>query len=469
MLIYNSLTGKKEVLKKPLLRKLKFFVCGPTVYDTPHIGNLRTFMSFDIIVRYLRSRGYKIKYVQNITDIDDKIIIKAREESSSWDTIARRYEKEFLENNKRFDIVSVDHYARATDHIDDIIRQINTLIKKECAYQIDGDGWYFDLSRFPEYGKLSNRTISHAEDGISRIDISEKKRNIGDFCLWKFPSGENALYEPSWDAPFGKGRPGWHIEDTAITESFFGPQYDIHGGGVDLKFPHHDAEIAQQESASGKAPFVKIWMHTGFLQVNGQKMSKSLGNFVSVERILSKMSVNEFRLMVLQQHYRTPLNFSDDAVLYTKTNFSQIADFIEHLSFVSRKGTGLPNKEIEKASDELKKRFISAMDDDLNSPEALAELYAFMNTLYGKDIFSISPSSTKYIKKTILFLLSSVGLEYTEPEIPDEISHFAEERELYRGNKQFTHADALREKINALGYTVEDTPLGPFVRKRTQN
>jgi cysteinyl-tRNA synthetase len=465
MRIYNSLTDKKEFLKKPLFRKLKLFVCGPTVYDAPHIGNLRTFMSFDIIVRYLRNRGLKLVYLQNITDVDDKIIAKAKQENASWDSISRKYEKMFLDYTKILGIDSVDRYARATDYIPAIIKQISTLIEKDCAYKIDGDGWYFDLSRFPEYGKLSHRTTAQAEDGVSRIDASEKKRNAGDFCLWKFTSEEDAEWEPSWHASIGRGRPGWHIEDTAITESFFGPQYDIHGGGIDLKFPHHDAEIAQQESASGKKPFVKIWMHTGFLKVRGQKMSKSLGNFVSVEEILSKMSPDEFRFMVFQQHYRTPLDFSDEAVAYVKTNFSQISEFTEKLAFVSKKGTGASNAETRSLCKKFEKEFIRAMDDDFNSPEAIAVIHTFINEVNEKNVFSLSPSDATYMRNTLRRVMKMVGFEFPEHIIPPEIAQYMDERELSRSHKQFIRADALREKINALGYTIEDTPLGPLVRK----
>lgn len=465
MRIYNSLTDKKEVLKKPLFRKLEFFVCGPTVYDIPHIGNLRTFMSFDIIVRYLRFRGFRVSYLQNITDIDDKIIARAKEENVSWDSIARRYEKKFIENNERFAITSVDRYARATDYIPEIIRQVNTLIRKGYAYKIEGDGWYFDLSKFPDYGKLARRTASQAEDGVSRIDASEKKKNAGDFCLWKFPSGENGKWEPSWPAPFGEGRPGWHIEDTAITEAFFGPQYDIHGGGIDLKFPHHEAEIAQQESASGKKPFVRIWMHTGFLKVNGQKMSKSLGNFVSVEEVLSKMSPDEFRFMIFQQHYRTPLDFSDDSIAYTKANFSQISEFIEKLAFVSKKGIGASDAAVRAARGRCEKEFIRAMDDDFNSPEALAAIHGFINAINEKGIFSLSRTNAKNARETLLRVMKSVGFAFSEEKIPPDVVRLADEREKSRRNKQFTHSDALREKINALGYGIEDTPLGPLVRK----
>jgi cysteinyl-tRNA synthetase len=460
MFIYNSLSGKKEYIKKPWFRALKLFVCGPTVYDIPHIGNLRTFMSFDIIVRYMRARGFKIFYLQNITDIDDKIIAKAEEEKTSWDVISARYEKEFLEYNSLFHITSVDRYAKATDHIKNIILQVHTLIQKKYAYMIDGDGWYFDLSRFPEYGKLANRTTLQAEDGVSRIDSSSEKRNKGDFCLWKFP---NKKGEPSWSAPFGNGRPGWHIEDTAITESFFGPQYDIHGGGVDLKFPHHEAEIAQQESASGKKPFVKTWMHVGFLQVNGQKMSKSLNNFISGKEILLKMSPDEFRFLIFQHHYRSPFNFSEDSLSSTKINFKNIVDFISELAFIEKKGNVQSSVDISGALKTFEKNFHAAMEDDFNTPEAVGALHILMNVL-SPTLFTISQSSAEKIKKSIILNLRTLGFADMEYSVPVNIIDLVEKRELYRGNKQFTHADVLRKEIETLGYKVEDTPLGPLVK-----
>ncbi len=465
MFIYNSLSGKKEELKKPFMwKKLKMFVCGPTVFDHPHIGNFRTFVIFDIIVRYMRSCGFRIFYLQNITDIDDKIIARAEENNEKWEVVSKKYEKEFLHISDSLNIRSVDIYARATEYIPFIIKQIKTLIKKGYAYQIEDDGWYFDLSKFPDYGKLARRTITQAEDGISRIDASEKKKNSGDFCLWKFSHPiRKEKYEPSWNTNIGTGRPGWHIEDTAITEKFFGAQYDLHGGGMDLKFPHHEAEIAQQESASGKKPFVKIWMHTGFLQVNGQKMSKSLGNFITMEDALSKMSADEFRFMILRHHYRAPFNFSEDEIYFAKTNFSQIKDFIARLEFISKKGKKTEMKDIA-SLEEFKKEFHSAMEDDFNTPEAIAAIQRFMNIIYGH-IFDVDASFAKTIKVRFLQCLSSIGFSDFTYVIPENIWARANERELSRAHKQFAHADALRKEIEGLGYEVEDTPLGPFVLK----
>ena len=267
--IYNTLSGKKEILKPfdaTQGEKLKFFVCGPTVYDYSHLGHARTYIAFDIIAKYLKEKGYKVFYLQNITDIDDKIIKRAKEKDITAEKLAKNFEKEYLQDMKSLRIDSVTKYARATDHIKEIIAQIEILKEKGFAYQL-ADGIYYDISKFKNYGKFSRRTVLQAEDGVSRIDESKEKINKGDFCLWKFSKPD----EPKWSSLWGPGRPGWHIEDTAITEKYFGPQYDMHGGGKDLIFPHHEAEIAQMEAISGKRPMVKYWIHAGFLTANGKK------------------------------------------------------------------------------------------------------------------------------------------------------------------------------------------------------
>ena len=260
--LYNTLTRKKEIFKPIKSKEIKMFVCGPTVYDYSHLGHAKTYIQFDLIAKYFRWKGYKLFYVENITDIDDKIIKKADLEKISWEKVRTLYEKYFLEDMKELNINSVDKYARATDYMENILSQVKRLIKKGFAYKIS-DGWYFDLSKDEDYGKLAKRKDLKEDDSVSRIDENKEKRNFGDFCLWKFSKPG----EPVWESEIGNGRPGWHIEDTAITEKEFGEQYDLHGGGIDLIFPHHEAEIAQMESISGKKPLVRYWMHTGFLKM----------------------------------------------------------------------------------------------------------------------------------------------------------------------------------------------------------
>ncbi|MEK7173284.1 MAG: cysteine--tRNA ligase, partial [Patescibacteria group bacterium] len=302
--IYNTLSGKIEPLSPIKKGKINLFVCGPTVYDYPHIGNARTYVAFDMLVNYLKHLGFDVFYLQNITDIDDKIIKRAKEKNISPKELAKQFEKEYMDDMQALQIKSVTKYARATDHIKKIISQVERLFSLGFAYQAS-DGIYYDVSKFKDYGKLSGRTAEEAEDGTSRIDEGVEKKNKADFCLWKF-SKEDELYPhtkifgvgASWPSPWGAGRPGWHIEDTAITEKYFGPQYDIHGGARDLIFPHHEAEISQMEAISGKSPLVKYWMHTGFLTINGQKMSKSLGNFTTIRDFLKETSPQVLRMFI---------------------------------------------------------------------------------------------------------------------------------------------------------------------------
>ncbi len=439
MRIFDTLSGEKKELHQPrrfgfFPRSLNLFVCGPTVYDHPHIGNARTFVFFDMFVKYLRSQGMRVFYLQNITNVDDRIIQRAIDEGTTWDLIAKRYEDSFMECNRLLGITSVDRFALSTEFISQVIAQVKVLIKKGYAYRIEGDGWYFDLKTFPEYGKLSRRTMEQAEtsaeQGTSRIDNSDQKRNAGDFCLWKFTKGSA---EPSWETDLGAGRPGWHIEDTATTEHFFGPQYDIHGGALDLKFPHHEAELTQQEAASGKSPFVNFWMHAGFLTVEGKKMSKSLGNFTTIHDALKKMTADEFRMMVLMHHYRQPLDFSEQTIKMAK-------DALHSFRVkVSTQGTGI-DRQIE--SD-----YAEALADDFNTPRAMAALH--------------QSHDATFIEKS----LAAFGVT-TRITIPENVQKLLEQRELSRSSKQFTQSDALRKEIEQLGYVIEDTPAGPIVLPR---
>lgn len=457
--IFNSLSGEKEPLPQTKRHPLRLFVCGPTVYDYPHIGNARTFIVFDIIVRYLRSRGFKVFYLQNITDIDDKIIDRAKQEKTAWKEVSNRYEKIFRNNIERLGIDSVSRYAKATDYIPEIISQVKRLIKNANAYLIPGDGYYFDLKTFPDYGKLSKRTVEQAEDATSRIDVSDKKRNKGDFALWKL--SERA--EPGWQTELGFGRPGWHIEDTAIAEHFFGLQYELHGGGVDLKFPHHEAEIAQAESISGKKPFVKIWMHAGPLYVRGKKMSKSLGNFITVDDFLRNNSSDVFRWLVLTHNYRSPLDYTPKSLEQTKSSFGKVLEFLAKLDFAAKSG-GLKRTKVsaEKAIKKAENGFWRSMDDDFNSPAALANIFSLISD-YQEKIWKIGKNEAKKLSRSVKLTLKTVGFAIKLPPLPVKIKKIVKTRELLRKNKQFIQSDALRKEVNGLGYIVEDTPFGPFI------
>jgi cysteinyl-tRNA synthetase len=436
------------------------FVCGPTVYDYIHIGNARTFVVFDVIAKYLRYRGYGVNYIQNITDIDDKIIARAQKDDVPAEEIAEKFERIFLKDMKALKVTAVDEYPRATDYIPEIIKQAETLIEKGNAYLIEDDGYYFDLKTFPEYGKLSGRTAEMAEDAVSRIDESPRKRNRGDFCLWKF-SKEG---EPSWPADFGAGRPGWHIEDTAITEKYFGPQYEIHGGGQDLIFPHHEAEIAQQESASGLKPFVKYWLHVGFLVNKGGKMSKSLGNFLTIEKVLEKYSPEALRFYFLSAHYRSPLDYTEENLKQAEAAITRIAEFKNRLRFYDQNSKPInidDAKEIEKMHDEI----FEAMNDDFNTPKAIGVLFDLIhkiNNLIDKNI-SVSQLTPPI---AALGLFDSVfGVVGGEVKIAKEVQKLIDEREVARKEGDFARADELREQIKNLGYEVEDTIYGPLVKK----
>jgi len=376
---YNTLIRKKETFKGRKGKKVNLFVCGPTTYDFSHIGHARTYIVFDAFVKYLKQKGFNVFYLQNITDIDDKIIIRAKEKKTTPKKLALLFEKEYLKDMESLKVNSITKYARATNHIKEIISQVKRLLEKDFAYKIK-DGVYYDISKFKNYGKLSRRTVLQAEDAVSRIDETKDKRNKGDFCLWKYakslssPTARSMRkgaceYEPSWPSPWGPGRPGWHIEDTAITEKFFGPQYDIHGGARDLIFPHHEAEIAQMEAISGKSPMVKYWLHTGFLTVKGEKMAKSLGNFITIRDFLKNHSLRTLRLFVLKSHYRSPIDYNEKLISQTKKELERIDEFISKLKAQSAKlkTTTQSSKLIKRT----KENFEKAMDDDFNTPKAI--------------------------------------------------------------------------------------------------
>ncbi len=475
--LFNSLSGKKEILEQPKKGPLHFFVCGPTVFDYSHIGHARTYAAFDTFVKYLRSKKWKIIYLQNITDVDDKIIDRAKSFHEDPLRYAHKFEELYKKDMESISCDSVTRYARATDHTKNIVQQIQTLILKGNAYFIDQAGYYFDINSFPDYGKLSRRTALQAEDAVTRIDEQIKKRNKGDFALWKYvsvPEKENKKKfvvingEPAWNTPIGWGRPGWHIEDTAITEHWFGSQYDIHGGGGDLKFPHHEAEIAQQESASGKVPFVKIWLHTGSLRINGEKMSKSLKNFLTIRDFLAHHKKNVLRLIITMHHYRTPIQWSDSLVEQATQGVDAFLGTYDALACsqgLKIKQTKNIKIQWEEIEETFKKEFDEAMSDDLNTPEAVAALFTY-TTMIRTIAWKISKSHAKKSQKTLTFALKILGIDTEEYKIPSTITKLVKQRELYRDNKQFTHADTLRNQVDTLGYIIEDTPIGPFVRKK---
>jgi len=461
--VFNTLTRKKEAFKPMKDKEVKMFVCGPTVYDFSHLGHAKTYVQFDIIVRYLRHKGYKVFYLQNITDLDDKIIERAQKEGLTPEALARRFEEEFYKDMESLGINSVNKYARATDYIKEIISQVKRLLEKGYAYEIE-DGIYFDLSKFKDYGKLSGRTTLEAEDAVSRIDESVNKRNKGDFCLWK----RSKPNEPKWPSPWFEGRPGWHIEDTAITEAHFGPQYDIHGGARDLIFPHHEAEIAQMESISGKKPFVKYWLHTGFLTVEGRKMAKSLGNFVTIRDALKKYDAETLRFFFASSHYRSPIDYSEKNLEQAKINLEKLYNTLESLQGAKkRKELTESEKEFKKFIEECKRKFEAFMDDDFNTSKALACLYELSsraNSLISMQNGEINESLSDEVIKTFRELGQIFGIlqkEIKREELPEEVKNLIIRREALRKIGNFKAADEIREKIlREFGILIEDTKDG---------
>lgn len=473
MKIYNTLTKTKEKFVPRKGKEVKMFVCGPTVYDYIHLGNARTFVFFDVMAKYLRHSGYEVQYIQNITDIDDKIINRAKEAGEDPLSFAKKYEEIFLNDMKALGVTAVsdyDQYARATDHIPEVVKQVKKLIEKGHAYLIENDGWYFDLSTFPEYGKLSGRTAEQAEDATSRIDENVNKKNKGDFALWKFSKPG----EPFWETELDKGRPGWHIEDTAITEKYFGPQYDLHGAGQDLMFPHHEAEIAQQESSSGLKPFVKYWLHSGFLVSKEKKMSKSLGNFMTLNEALKIYSPETLRFYFLSAHYRSPLDFSEEIL---KQSEAAVSRFGELMTKVKKRLDSNLSAKIEIISgprqkfslEDTKKEFKEALEDDFNTANAFGKLFEFVKK------FNKEPDTNKYHQSNLIEsiheFLQDVNkifgiIPHTIVQIPEEVENLIDKRDEARETKDFISADQLRSQIESLGYQIDDTIYGPLVKKK---
>jgi len=439
--IYSTLSRRKETFVPIETGKVNMFVCGPTVYDFSHLGHAKTYVQFDTIVKYLRYLGFDVFYLQNITDIDNKIIRRANEQGILWKELSKKYSEEFMKDMESLKVNSITKYAKATDYIPEIISQVKRLIDKGYAYKIS-DGWYFDLSKDTDYGKLAHRTTLDNEDAVSRIDENEEKRNPGDFCLWKFSKAG----EPLWETDLGNGRPGWHIEDTAITEKEFGPQYDIHGGGLDLIFPHHEAEIAQMESLSGKKPLVKIWMHTGFLSINKEKMSKSLGNFSTIKEVLKQHSPETLRYLFLSTHYRKPLEFSQNALENAKSSIVRLKNICGKL------------KDEDEINGEYMEKFEEAMNDDFNTPNALQVIWKLLRDDSAKGKYPTIKKMDSVLELNLL--------EKEEILVPEEIQNLLDERKKAREEKDWTKSDELRDKIKENGFIVKDTKEGQEIEKK---
>ena len=461
MQIYNTMTRKKEELIPLVPGEISMYVCGPTVYNFFHIGNARPFVVFDTLRRYLEYRGYKVKFIQNFTDIDDKLIRKANEEGITVPQVAERYIKEYYTDADALSVERATCNPRATEHIPQIISLVETLIEKGHAYPADNGDVYFSVRSFPGYGKLSGQSIEDLESG-ARIDPTEHKKDPLDFALWKGAKPG----EPAWDCPWGKGRPGWHIECSAMSMELLGPTFDIHAGGQDLVFPHHENEIAQSEAATGK-PFARYWMHNGYINVNNQKMSKSLGNFLLVRDIGKEFDLEAVRLFLLGAHYRNPVNFSRDLVEQSNAGLVRIRTARERLAEAKEGPATDADASFIASLDEFKKAFCDTMDDDLNTADAIGVLFDYTRAV---NTFVTEPRSREALDKAAeLFdsVTSVLGIlqHQKAEEFPAEALALLEERAIVRKAKDWARADAIRDELKAMGYAVEDSKDGAKLKK----
>ena len=460
MKVYNSLTGRKEEFIPLEEGKVKMYVCGPTVYNFFHIGNARPFVVFDTLRRYFIWRGYEVKYVQNFTDVDDKIINRAREEGITAPEVSEKYIKEYFEDAKALNVLPADVHPKVSEHIDDIIDFVQTLIDKGYAYEADGDV-YYSPRKFDGYGKLSGQNIDDLESG-ARIAIGEVKHDPLDFALWK---AQKEPDEIAWKSPWGMGRPGWHIECSTMARKHLGPTIDIHGGGQDLKFPHHENEIAQSEACNG-VPFAKYWMHNGYITIDGVKMSKSLNNFFTVRDIRKLYSGDVIRFFLLSGHYRSPINFSDVLMEQAKQGLNRIVTCVETLEHLEKNGTddfSDADKAELKGLDKYRDMFIEAMDDDLNTADAISAIFEMVSDI---NVYVRNGASKIFAKEGIAHikeLTDVLGvMQHTEDEdsADPEIQALVDERQAARKEKNWAKADEIRDKLKEMGYTIKDTPQG---------
>ena len=460
MQVYNTLTNRKEEFVPIEPGKVRMYVCGPTVYNFFHIGNARPFVVFDTLRRYFKFRGYEVKFVQNFTDVDDKIINRAKEEGITAPEVSEKYIKEYFNDAEALNVLKADVHPKVSEHIPEIIEFVQTLIDKGYAYEADGDV-YYSTRKFPEYGKLSGQNIDDLESG-ARIAIGEVKEDPLDFALWKARKEESEI---AWESPWGMGRPGWHIECSTMAKKHLGDTIDIHGGGQDLTFPHHENEIAQSEACNG-VPFAHYWMHNGYINVDGKKMSKSLGNFFTVRDIREMYSGDVIRFFLLSGHYRSPINFSDTLMEQSKQGYERIATAIETLEFLKANGSDEPMEdEAAKlaALDQFRDKFIEVMDDDLNTADGIAAIFELVSAinLDVKDGASKTYAEAALGRiKELTDVLGIFGGAGEEEGLGDDIQALIDERQAARKEKNWERADEIRDQLAAMGITLKDTPQG---------
>lgn len=459
MQIYNTMTRKKEALIPLKPGEISMYVCGPTVYNYFHIGNARPFVVFDTLRRYLEHRGYQVKFIQNFTDIDDKLIRKANEEGCTVQEIADRYIQEYYVDADALGVERATCNPRATEHVQQIIDLVQTLIDKGYAYAVNGDV-YYRTKKFADYGKLSHQPIEDLQAG-ARIDVNDVKEDPLDFALWKAAKPG----EPYWDSPWGQGRPGWHIECSAMSNRYLGKTIDIHCGGEDLQFPHHENEIAQSEAANG-CKFVNYWLHNGFLNINNQKMSKSLGNFFTVREAAEAYGYEAVRFFMLSAQYRSPLNYSRDSLIMAQNSLERLYTAESNLEFLVKNGADGAMTPEEKAFtdtfDTYREKFDAAMDDDLNTADAISVIFELVRAIN----IAVEKAPTKALAQACLDMLHEftdvLGLLYNKKEesLDETVEAMIQARQAARKAKNFAEADRIRDELKAMGITLMDTPQG---------
>lgn len=457
MRIFNTMTRQKEEFIPNNPDEVKIYACGPTVYNYIHIGNARPLCVFDVLRRYLEYRGYNVKFVQNFTDVDDKIIKRANEEGITFEEVSKKYIEEFWTDANGLNFKKASVHPKATENIDEIINIIKTLEEKGYAYAVDGDV-YFRTLKFKEYGKLSHQPIEDLQSG-ARIAIGEKKENPLDFALWKAAKEG----EPYWDSPWGKGRPGWHIECSAMNKRFLGDTIDIHCGGQDLIFPHHENEIAQSECANG-CTFSKYWMHNGYINVDNVKMSKSLGNFKTVREIANVYGYEVIRYFLISSHYRSPINYSLEIIEQCKSALERLYTCRESLDFALKNAKDIPDdEELIKKLNSHREQFITAMDDDLNTADGVAAVFELVKDI-NTSILDKEVSKNVCQTAAAVFdeLCDVLGILYNRKnnDVDSDIEALIEERQQARANKDWVTADRIRDELKAKGIILKDTPQG---------
>lgn len=459
MKIFNTMTRQKQEFIPINPQKVNMYVCGPTVYDFFHIGNARTFLVFDTVRRYFEYRGYEVNYVQNFTDIDDKMINRANREGITVKELGDKFIQEYYKDADGLNIKRATNNPRATEFIDEIIAFVKDLEDKGYAYEVDGDV-YFSTKKFQEYGKLSGQNLEDLQVG-ARISVDERKKDPMDFAIWK----SEKPGEPSWESPWGKGRPGWHIECSCMAYDLLGETIDIHAGGADLVFPHHENEVAQSEARSGKT-FANYWMHSAYLNIDNKKMSKSLNNFFTAREILGKYDPEVIRLFMLSAHYRTPLNFSSELLESAKASLERMYNAIGNLERLMDEVTGIEmnseEKEYKNQLEAYKDKYIEKMDDDFNTADGISVIFDFIREINTNITVESSKELVEYALKLIRELGLPLGIlqKSTVCNLDEEIEKLVEERQQARKDKNWALADKIRDDLKERGIVLEDTPQG---------